>query len=133
MVVRPSSLGVRVFVDGTHGFAMASLRGFNGDDPAATVNGGRTWRVDGSHFHVSAANAPAVATQVEAGDRSTYFAYGEPGGGNSVVVSTDRGRHWWRGFLAGAVAAVVDSGGELIAFTNISGPGAYVSRDGGRH
>ena len=132
-VVSPSSLGVRVFVDGRHGFALANLRRFDADYPAATVDGGRTWRVDGPHFHVAAANAPAVVTQVGAGGRSTYFAYGGPGGGNSVVVSTDRGQHWWRAFLAGQVPAVVYSGGELVAFTNLPGPGAYVSADGGRH
>ena len=131
--VRPSTLGVRVFVDGRHGFALANLRRFNADYPAATVDGGRTWRVDGPHFHVAAANAPAVVTQVGAGGRSTYFAYGGPGGGNLVVVSTDRGRHWWRAFLAGSVPAVVYSGGELVAFTNLPGPGAYVSKDGGKH
>ena len=130
---RPSTLGVRVFVDGRHGFALANLRRFDADYPAATVDGGRTWRVDGPHFHVAAANAPAVVTQVGAGGRSTYFAYGGPGGGNSVVVSTDRGRHWWRAFLAGPVPAVVYSGGELVAFTNLPGPGAYVSKDGGKH
>jgi hypothetical protein len=133
-VVRSSSLGIRVFVDGKHGFALAHLSRFNADYPATTLDGGKTWRVEGPHFHVSAANGPAVVTQVGAGGRSTYFAYGGPGGGNSVVVSIDRGKHWWRALVpAGAVLAVVDSGSRLVAFTNLSTPGAYVSRDGGRH
>jgi len=134
--VSSSTLGTRVFLNNTHGFALANVRqGGGADYPASTVNGGKTWRIDGPELHRAAANAPAVVTLVGAAKPATYFAYGGPGGGNSIAVTSDGGKHWWRAYLFGAVYATVpfdtSTGAPgLFAFTNA--PGAYYSIDGGR-
>lgn len=133
-VVRSSKLEVRVFVNARDGFALASVG--QAQYPASTTNGGRTWRIDGPHFHVNAANAPDVVTEVTAIEPHTYAAYG---GGQSVVVSTDAGRHWWRAYFPGAPIAVESTAGtgtkpSLAAIVE-ENPGkfaAYVSSDGGR-
>ena len=129
-VVSAKRLGIRVFVNGRDGFALANLtRGGGVTYPADTVNGGRTWRIAGPHFWVAAADAPNVMTQVGAVSPRTYFAYGGPAGGTTVAVSTDRGRHWWRAGLPGTVFAV-SGASKLYAFIGVRG--AYVSSDGGR-
>lgn len=140
-IVSSSNLGVRVFVNAKDGFALAttSLGGAT-TYPAATVNAGKTWRIDGPHFHVSAANAPNVVTQIGAAGPATCFAYGGPGGAESVVVTSDGGKQWWRAYLPGVPEAVVygpvgTTGARgLLAFVQ-AGPSeiwAYVSTDGGR-
>ena len=130
-IVRSSKLGVRVFVNGRDGVALNTGQSLNGVTyPVATVDGGKTWRIDGPELHVPAANAPDVVTQVGAASPATYFAYGGPAGANSVDVSADGGKHWYRAFLGGVVGAVVDSNRELFAFTGA--PGAYYSKDDGR-
>ena len=130
-IVSSSKLGVRVFVNGKDGVALNTGQSLNGVSyPVDTVNGGKTWRIDGPELHVPAANGPDVVTQVGAGSPATYFAYGGPAGANSVDVSADGGKHWYRAFLGGVVGAVVDSNRELFAFTGA--PGAYYSKDGGR-
>lgn len=138
-IVGSSKLGIRVFVNDKNGFALATLPIPGVTYPAATFNGGKTWRIDGPHFHVAAANAPNVVTEVGAAGAATYFAYGGPGGGNSACVTTDGGKHWWRAYLPGTPLAIVYSHvsrpGELVAFAE-HGPGqfwVYVSSDGGRH
>lgn len=130
--VPASDLGLRVFVDGRHGVAINTGSSL-GDVtyPVATSDGGRTWRVDGPELHIPAADGPDGVTQVTAARPSTYVVYGGPQGANSVVVSSDRGRHWYRAYLPdGTVAAVVATGRTLDAFTGATG--AWVSRDGGR-
>ena len=138
-VVSSSTLGTRVFVGDKNGFALATLLIPGVTYPAATVNGGRTWRIDGPHFHVAAANAPNVVTQVGAAGPATYFAYGGPGGGNSACVTTDGGKHWWRAYLPGTPVAIVYSRvttpAELVSLVEY-GPAqfwVYVSSDGGHH
>ena len=131
-IVSAASLGIRVFVSAKDGFALANLSTGGGVTyPAVTVDAGRTWRIAGPELWVAAANAPNVLTQVGAASPRTYFTYGGPQGGNSVAVSSDAGRHWYRAYLAGAVPAVVADNGTLIAWTNLSG--VYYSKDGGRH
>jgi hypothetical protein len=137
-VVGSGKLGHRVFVDAKHGFALAALR--SGDYPAVTVNGGQTWKVKGPVLHLNAAQAPLVVTQVGAASKKKLFAYGGPGGGQSVDVTPDGGKHWYRALLGDAVMAVVAGpDGRLVAFAQVSsGSGStaltwvYVSRDGGR-
>ena len=135
-VVRSSSVGVRVFINANNGIALNTNASLNGVTyPVATVNGGKTWRIDGPELHVPAANAPDVVTQVGAASPAMYFVYGGPGGGNSVNVSTNAGKRWWRAYLGGVVYAVVpfDTGArtqKLIAFTEL--PGAYYSTNGGK-
>ncbi len=138
-VVSSSRLGVRVFPSSGRGFALATVA--NVTYPAATVDGGRTWKIDGPPFHLPAAQAPLVVTQVGA-SKSTYFAWGGPGGGNVADVSPDGGKHWWGASLGGIVLSVVATfNGHLVA--SIQNPvgtkglqssnWVYVSKDGGRH
>jgi hypothetical protein len=137
--VRSRDLGVRAFVNGKRGFALAGLR--NGETyPAATVDGGRKWRIDGPVFHIPAANAAATVTQAGAAWPDTYFAFGF---GSVVDVTTDGGVHWWVAGLGDDVLAVVPgiAPHHLIAVVqNFLGSNTtkvarlvYVSPDGGRH
>jgi hypothetical protein len=138
-IVGSARLGVRVFANASHGFALATVK--NVTYPAATVNRGRTWKIEGPPFHLPAAQAPLVVTQVGA-HQSTYFAWGGPQGGMVADVSPDAGKHWWGASLGGIVLSVVATfNGHLVA--SIQNPvGAnggqasnlvYVSKDGGRH
>ena len=77
-------------------------------------------------------------TQIGAASPATYFAYGGPGGGNSVNVNvtTDGGKHWWRAYLPGIPVAIVYSHvtntGQLVSLDEY-GPArflVYVSSDG---
>jgi hypothetical protein len=138
-VVGSSALGVRVFANAKHGFALANLNG--GQYPAATTNAGATWRIDGPVLHADAAQGPRAVTQVGAARPSTYFAWAGPGGGNAIDVTTNAGKHWWQAFLPGVPVAVVHNG-ELSAYVEVpttSSPNpkaaiwVYVSKDGGRH
>jgi hypothetical protein len=141
-LVQSSQLGIRSFVNASDGFALANVG--QAQYPANTTNGGNTWRIDGPHFHVNAANAPNVLTRSDVAGQNTYFAYAGPDGGMSVVVSRDAGAHWWRAYLPGVPLAVepyitneeIPSGTVPLVAIVEAGPGkfwAYVSRDGGRH
>ena len=133
-VVPSSDLGVRVFISSEKGFALALVRGMT--YPAATVDGGTVWRIDGPYLHVSAANAAAVVTDAGAVGPATYFAYGS---GMVVDVTSNAGLTWWRADMPGDAFAVVSSQASghttLIALveTNPAQFAAYVSSDGGRH
>jgi hypothetical protein len=134
--VRASKVfGVRVFVGPSRGFALVDTG--QAQYPAATVDGGRTWRTDGPALHVNAADAPESVLDIGAANRHTVFAYG---GGQVVDVTADGGKHWWQALLGDDVLSVVAFGNRLIAVAQDatgSGSGAqtvvYVSRDGGRH
>lgn len=136
-VVSSSKLSVRSLVDAGAGFALASVG--QAQYPANTTDGGKTWRIDGPHLHVNAANAPDVVSGSGVVGPRTYFAYGGPGGGNTVVVSTDAGKTWWRAYLPGVPMTVepTNTGGKSALATIVeSNAGhflAYVSTDGGRH
>jgi hypothetical protein len=134
--VRSSDVfGVRAFPTPLRGFALAGVG--EAQYPAATVDGGRTWRTDGPALHVNAAQAPLSVTNVGAANRRTFFAYG---GGQVVDVTSNGGKRWWQAFLGDLVLSVTPSGNRLVAVVqNATGSGAtaqtvvYVSRDGGRH
>jgi photosystem II stability/assembly factor-like uncharacterized protein len=84
---------------------------------------------------VSAANAPNVVTEIGA-DHGTYWVYGGPGGGPSIVVSNDAGRSWYRAYMPGIPMAVTLSNvgvkRQLIAFVATGQkPLVYISSDGG--
>jgi hypothetical protein len=131
--VRPSAVvGQRVFTDGKHGFALASLPG--ADYPVATADGGKTWKTDGPALHLHAAQAPLAVTFVGAVNRKTLFAWG---GGQVIDATSDGGKHWYSAlFTQGSPVAVVrDLRGQLLAFVaslSSSGTWKYLSRDGGR-
>ena len=137
--VRSSDLGVAAFVDGRRGFALADLS--NGETyPAATDDGGKTWRIDGPVFHIPAANGAAVVTQAGAARPRTYYAFGE---GSVVDLTTDGGAHWWLALLGEDVVSVVPGFNphHLIAVVQDSHGHSrskvatlvYLSKDGGRH
>ena len=131
--VRSNELvGQRVFIDAAHGFALASVG--QAQYPAATSNGGRTWRTDGPALHLNAAQAPLAVTQIGAAGRRTVFAYGS---GQVIDATSDGGQHWYRALFNGQPMAVVrNAQGHLVAFvdgeTGASGTAQYVSKNGGR-
>jgi hypothetical protein len=137
-VVPSSELGMRVFVDAERGFALAELH--SGETyPAATVDGGKRWRIDGPVFHIPAANGAAEVALAGAAPPRTYFAFG---GGSVVDLSTDGGRHWWVAVLGEDVIGVLPGPGPkrlVAAVQNESSNGSkvatvvYGSTDGGRH
>jgi hypothetical protein len=133
--VPASSLGLRVFPNASHGFALATVGGVQ--YPAASVNGGRTWKTNGPALHVPAAQAPLVVNNPGALNAHTFYAFG---GGQVVDVTPNGGRTWWRALLGDVVLAVVPrQGGGLTAISqdNSSTGNAvtlvYISTDGGRH
>jgi hypothetical protein len=134
--VRSSVLEQRVFVNARNGFALANTDG--AQYPAATTNGGQTWKTNGPALHLDAAQAPLVVTNIGAANKHTVFAFG---GGQVVDATGDGGKHWWQANLGGVVlAAVPRLGGGLIAISQNPGTGGsgaqtlvYVSRDGGHH
>lgn len=135
-IVRSSELGVRTFPSAENGFALATIAGAT--YPVGTVDGGKTWRVDGPVLHIPAANAPAVVTLSGAGSPDTYFAFPGPGGGQLVDVTADGGRRWWQASFPGQVLSVIDTQRTLIAFTQIPVTASrtefwvYASKDGGQ-
>ena len=132
-VVRSRTVGTRMFTNSRHGFALATER-FGASYPAVTVNGGKTWKINGPVFHVPAAQAPFAVTQVGALNASTYFAWGA----QSIDSTSDGGKHWWRTLVPNSALAVVPSGRTLIAVTEDAPPSGspatvsvYLSTDGG--
>lgn len=126
-----------MFADARHGFTLASIDGEI--YPAATVDGGRTWRVDGPVFHISAAAAPvSLGGPGVAGPRTYFASEGLPGGTTVVDVTTDSGRSWWQALLPGGAVFVGAFDGELTAIvaprTELQGAGAplwaYQSKTG---
>jgi hypothetical protein len=135
-VVRSSTLSHRVFVDSSHGFALANVS--EAQYPAVTLDGGRTWRVNGPALHLNAAQAPLVVCEVGALDRRSYWAEGC--GGQVVDTTNDGGKHWWRSTFEGGVLSVVSSIGRLLVSLENSTPAStsttyevYESTDNGRN
>jgi BNR/Asp-box repeat len=128
-------LGQRIFVDARHGFELADVG--QAQYPAASTDGGRTWRTNGPALHVDAAQAPFGVADIGALSRRLIYAYG---GGQAVDVSSDGGRTWRRALFDGLVMSVVaNSSGHLLAFVDTSGANGrtgatrqYFSQDGGR-
>ncbi len=135
--IRSSSLflGQRIFVDARHGFELADVG--QAQYPAASSDGGRTWRTDGPALHVDAAQAPLGVADIGALSRQLIYAYG---GGQSIDVTSDGGRTWRRALFDGLVMSVVaNSSGHLVAFLDAAGANSskgptwqYFSQDGGR-
>jgi hypothetical protein len=135
-VVARHLVSARAFADASHGFGLYLAPDGEGF-PAATADGGRTWRIDGPVFFAPAADGAAGVSYTGIASQRTYFAYGS----STVDVTTDGGRQWWEAYLGESVIAVVARRGELIAVVQQtpSGNGSmvantwvYVSTDGGR-
>ncbi len=131
-------VSTRVFANASVGFALASVD--SAQYPARSLDGGKTWRIDGPQVHIDAADGPEGVSFVGVAGPRTFFAYGS----EAVDVTTDGGRTWWETFLGELVVAVVPGPrNELVAYvqqqldSNSSSLAAatwqYVSHDGGRH
>jgi hypothetical protein len=135
-LVSSSALGQRAFTDAKHGFALANAG--QAQYPAATTDGGKTWRTDGPALHIDAAQAPLSVTSIGVASVKTVYAYGS---GQVVDTTGDGGKRWYGALFNGLVMAVVrGSGGHLVAFVDAStAPSTtsgltwqYVSKNGGR-
>lgn len=129
-------IGARVYVDGLHGFALASLR--QAQYAAATTDGGHSWHTVSPALHIDAAQGPLAVDAIGAVNRRTVYAYGS---GNVVDVTTDAGRQWRRAlWSSGTPMAVVENDqNHLVAFIDSFGADSrhgvtwqYVSSGGGR-
>ncbi len=102
-----NDLGVRVFADRLHGFALAQTPG--GEMfPANSSDGGRTWHVDGPVLHAPAAQGAIAVNEPGVAGPRFYFAW--PSGFDTVVdVSTDAGAHWWAASLPGLILSVTSN------------------------
>jgi hypothetical protein len=133
--VPPTGIGQRVFVNGKDGFALGGVG--QAQYPAATTDGGATWKTTGPALHLNAAQAPLAVTTVGVASRRTYFYYGA---GTVVDSTSDGGKHWYRAFLGDFVLAVVPgANGQLVAIAQkATGAGnravtwVYMSRNGGK-
>jgi hypothetical protein len=134
--VSSADLGQRTFTDAKHGFALASVG--QAQYPAATNDGGKTWKTDGPALHINAAQAPLSVVDIGAASRKTVFAYGS---GQVIDTTSDGGKKWYRALFDGLVMAVVrNPPGHLVAFVDgststSSSSGVtwqYVSKNGGR-
>jgi hypothetical protein len=134
LVTQPDLFTTRVFANASVGFALAGVG--SAQYPARSLDGGRTWRIDGPQGHIDAADGAEGVGFVGLAGPHTFFAYG-----SSVVdVSTDGGRTWWETYMGDLVDAVVPvEPSRLVAYVqyarNVDSAVTwqYVSRDGGRH
>jgi hypothetical protein len=137
-VVPTASLEAGLFADTRHGFTLARIDGTE-TYPAATVDGGRTWRIDGSLLPAASAGSGVISQPGIAGPR-TYFVSEGIGAMTVVEVTTDAGKRWWQTLLPGGAVFVGAFDGELTAIVagGVSRPGvqetflAYHSRTGRR-
>jgi hypothetical protein len=125
--------GNRVFTNANHGFALVDTG--QAQYPAATADGGKTWRTDGPALHLDAAQAPLAVIYLGAASRKTIFAWGT---GQVIDTTSNGGKQWYRALFFGLPVAVVKNPqGHLVAFVDgetsgSASPLQYVSKDGGK-
>jgi hypothetical protein len=93
--------GSRVFIDTNRGYAL--VQDGQAQYPAATTDGGKTWKTIGLALHVNAAQAPLAVAFVGAGGTKKIFAWG---GGQVIDATPDGGAHWYRATFTGLPVAV---------------------------
>lgn len=133
--VGQKGIGERIYSNGRDGFALAQETSTL--YPVSTVNGGRSWRIDGPWLYREAADAPAVVGDTGLVLPRTFYAYGP----SVIDVTPNGGRVWWQTFIPnGLLVAVVPSPkGHVLALVQQTRRHhrlltlQYVSRDGGRH
>ncbi len=113
-VVPAASLGIGLFADARHGFTLASIDGSE-TYPAATADGGRTWRIDGPLLPAPPSGGLGVISQPGIAGPRTYFVSEGIGGITVIEVTTDAGKRWWQTLLPGGVVFVGAFDGELTA------------------
>jgi hypothetical protein len=125
--------GNRVFTDAKHGFAL--VQSGQAQYPAATTDGGKTWKTDGPALHLNAAQAPLAVVDIGSAGPKTIFAWGT---GQVIDTTSDGGAHWYRATFNGLPVAVVrNPQGHLVAFVDgetggSASPVQYVSKNGGK-
>ena len=125
--------GNRVFIDANRGYAL--VQHGQAQYPAATTDGGKTWKTDGPALHANAAQAPLAVAFIGAGGTKKIFAWG---GGQVIDGTPDGGAHWYRATFTGLPVAVLKNPkGRLVAFVDgqtgaSSVATQYVSKDGGK-
>ena len=130
----------RTFV-GNVGWAIANLGGKgNGFEyPLYSANHGETWTTDGPYFHGPWADAPAWVGTLRAYTADFAVAYDERG--QTLYVTDDGGRHWYRSLAFSSIVSVTHTAsttaiGTLRVAVSETGnaPAIYVftSNDGGR-
>ena len=125
--------GHRVFNDAKHGFALVDTG--QAQYPAATVDGGKTWKTDGPALHLNAAQAPLAVIYIGIAGPKTIFAWGT---GQVIDSTSDGGQHWYRAVFFGLPVAVIrNPQGHLVAFVDGETSGSnstlqYVSKNGGK-
>ncbi len=125
--------GHRVFNDAKHGFALVDTG--QAQYPAATSDGGKTWKTDGPALHLNAAQAPLAVIYIGIAGQKTIFAWGT---GQVIDSTSDGGQHWYRAVFFGLPVAVIrNPQGHLVAFVDGETNGSnatlqYVSKNGGR-
>lgn len=112
-VVRSSELGIRVFADDRHGYSLAEVNLVT--YPARTVDGGKTWRIDGPVFHRPAAQGALAVNQISVAGADTAFAWLGLETNTVIDLTSDGGRHWWQAFFPGEVLSVAGVPGEVLA------------------
>ena len=106
--------GNRVFTDANHGFALVDTG--QAQYPAATVNGGKTWKTNGPALHLNAAQAPLAVIYIGAAGQKTIFAWGT---GQVIDTTSNGGKQWYRALFFGLPVAVVKNPqGHLVAFVD---------------
>ena len=125
--------GNRVFIDANRGYAL--VQHGQAQYPAATTDGGKTWKTNGPALHVNAAQAPLAVAFIGAGGTKKIFAWG---GGQVIDATPDGGAHWYRATFTGLPVAVLKNPkGHLVAFVDGQAGASsvatqYVSKDGGK-
>ncbi len=124
--------GNRMFTNANHGFALVDTG--QAQYPAATVNGGKTWKTDGPALHLNAAQAPLAVIYIGAASQKTIFAWGT---GQVIDTTSNGGKQWYRALFFGLPVAVVKNPqGHLVAFVDGETSGnstlQYVSKNGGK-
>jgi hypothetical protein len=127
----------RTFVNANTAWAFASTN--QAQYAAITTNGGTTWRTASPALHVNAAQAPLSVTQLDAQSPKVAYAFGS---GQVADVTSDGGKHWYRGLFIGTDSAVVPGIGpkQLLTFVDsgssglgLSGPvWQYATSNGGK-
>lgn len=134
--VRPSAVGQRVFTNASDGFALVGIG--QAQYPAATTNGGKTWKTDGPALHINAAQAPLSVVALGASSRNTVYAFGS---GQVIDTTNNGGKQWYQALFQGTTMAVVRGpSGHLVAFVDAQTGSSsktgvtyqYVSKNGGR-
>jgi len=92
-VVPLREVGAIAFATADVGYALGGPLGYA--YPLKTTDGGDTWRVDGAAFFLATADAPASVNEIVATSADEAYAYGGPGGGSVVDITTDGGLQWW--------------------------------------